>query len=164
MWVCCTHQLFQATLFKMGQRIIEENEGIREVRYALPNKHYIPVNMEYIGIDNLTPCVFFFYLFFFRFISFDCGGIFPECHLLIVRDLSLEKEIFRCKKIRFRILFGHGFKKRSSSCERDSKKNYRAPILESKALFLTTDLGSNRDLTRDCPRFDGGRGGVFWHY
>ncbi|KAF7773434.1 hypothetical protein Agabi119p4_5601 [Agaricus bisporus var. burnettii] len=45
----------QATLFKMGQRIIEENEGIREVRYALPNKHYIPVNMEYIGIDNLTP-------------------------------------------------------------------------------------------------------------
>ncbi|XP_006458895.1 hypothetical protein AGABI2DRAFT_65743 [Agaricus bisporus var. bisporus H97] len=47
----------QATLFKMGQRIIEENEGIREVRYALPNKHYIPVNMEYIGIDNLTPCV-----------------------------------------------------------------------------------------------------------
>ncbi|EKM77907.1 hypothetical protein AGABI1DRAFT_42333 [Agaricus bisporus var. burnettii JB137-S8] len=47
----------QATLFKMGQRIIEENGGIREVRYALPNKHYIPVNMEYIGIDNLTPCV-----------------------------------------------------------------------------------------------------------
>lgn len=63
MWVCCTHQLFQATLFKMGQRIIEENEGIREVRYALPNKHYIPVNMEYIGIDNLTPCVFFISFF-----------------------------------------------------------------------------------------------------
>ncbi|KAJ3505868.1 hypothetical protein NMY22_g17431 [Coprinellus aureogranulatus] len=45
----------QATLYKMGQRVIAENAGIKEVTYTLPNKHYIPVDMKYIGIDNLTP-------------------------------------------------------------------------------------------------------------
>lgn len=41
----------------MGQRIIAENAGVQSVSYALPNKHYIPVDMRYIGIDNLTPYV-----------------------------------------------------------------------------------------------------------
>ncbi|KAF6746919.1 uricase [Ephemerocybe angulata] len=45
----------QATLYKMGQRIIAENAGIKNVSYSLPNKHYIPVDMKYLGIDNLTP-------------------------------------------------------------------------------------------------------------
>lgn len=45
----------QATLYKMGQRIIAENAGVQSVSYALPNKHYIPVDLNYIGIDNLTP-------------------------------------------------------------------------------------------------------------
>jgi len=45
----------QATLYKMGKRIIAENAGVQSVSYALPNKHYIPVDMKYIGIDNLTP-------------------------------------------------------------------------------------------------------------
>ncbi|KAF5373387.1 hypothetical protein D9757_009764 [Collybiopsis confluens] len=45
----------QATLYKMGQRIIEENAGVQTVSYELPNKHYIPVDMSYIGLDNLTP-------------------------------------------------------------------------------------------------------------
>ncbi|OAX41919.1 uricase [Rhizopogon vinicolor AM-OR11-026] len=45
----------QATLFKMGQRVIAENAGVVSVTYKLPNKHYIPVNMNYIGIDNTTP-------------------------------------------------------------------------------------------------------------
>lgn len=45
----------QATLFKMAQRIIAENAHIQTVTYTLPNKHYIPVDMRYIGVDNLTP-------------------------------------------------------------------------------------------------------------
>lgn len=45
----------QATLFKMGQRVIAENAGVESVTYKLPNKHYIPVDMKYIGVDNTTP-------------------------------------------------------------------------------------------------------------
>ncbi|KAJ2916086.1 hypothetical protein MD484_g4319, partial [Candolleomyces efflorescens] len=64
----------QATLYKMAQRIIAENDGVKDVTYTLPNKHYIPVDMKYIGIDNLTPYVNFFFSillllpFFFFFI------------------------------------------------------------------------------------------------
>ncbi|KAF8887860.1 hypothetical protein CPB84DRAFT_1786647, partial [Gymnopilus junonius] len=39
----------------MGQRIVAENAGVQTVTYALPNKHYVPVDMKYIGVDNLTP-------------------------------------------------------------------------------------------------------------
>jgi len=45
----------QATLYKMAQRVVSENAFIQTVSYALPNKHYIPVDMRYLGIDNLTP-------------------------------------------------------------------------------------------------------------
>jgi len=45
----------QATLYKMGQRVLAENAGVMTVRYVLPNKHYIPVDMKYIGVDNTTP-------------------------------------------------------------------------------------------------------------
>lgn len=45
----------QATLYKMAQRVLAENEGVETVRYVLPNKHYIPVDMKYIGVDNTTP-------------------------------------------------------------------------------------------------------------
>lgn len=78
----------QATLFKMAQRVIAENAGIQDVSYALPNKHYIPVDMRYLGIDNLTPYVFFFdytfrdggrfffFLFSRNFFPFDLlGGV-----------------------------------------------------------------------------------------
>lgn len=41
----------------MAERILTDNKEIREVQYELPNKHYIPVDMRYIGIDNLTPYV-----------------------------------------------------------------------------------------------------------
>lgn len=47
----------QATLYKIGQEILKANAGVQSVRIALPNKHYIPVDMKYIGIDNLTPYV-----------------------------------------------------------------------------------------------------------
>ncbi|KZT06105.1 uricase [Laetiporus sulphureus 93-53] len=45
----------QATLYKMAQQIIAENPYVESVTYTLPNKHYIPVDMRYIGVDNLTP-------------------------------------------------------------------------------------------------------------
>jgi len=45
----------QATLFKMGERVMAENAGVDQVTYQLPNKHYIPVDMKYLGMDNLTP-------------------------------------------------------------------------------------------------------------
>ncbi|KAH9926521.1 uricase [Amylocystis lapponica] len=45
----------QATLYKMAERIIAENAYVQSVTYKLPNKHYIPVDMKYIGVDNLTP-------------------------------------------------------------------------------------------------------------
>ena len=41
----------------MGQRIIAENAQITDVTYKLPNKHYVPVDMKYIGVDNMSPCV-----------------------------------------------------------------------------------------------------------
>lgn len=39
----------------MGERVISENAGVDQVTYNLPNKHFIPVDMKYIGVDNLTP-------------------------------------------------------------------------------------------------------------
>jgi len=45
----------QATLYKMAQRVLAENAGVASVRYVLPNKHYVPVDMKYIGVDNTTP-------------------------------------------------------------------------------------------------------------
>ncbi|KIY52339.1 uricase [Fistulina hepatica ATCC 64428] len=45
----------QATLYKMEQQIIAENDGVDHVKYTLPNKHYVPVDMSYIGIGNTKP-------------------------------------------------------------------------------------------------------------
>ncbi|KAI0926301.1 hypothetical protein AcV5_008797 [Taiwanofungus camphoratus] len=45
----------QATLYKMAERIVTENGRVESVTYTLPNKHYVPVDMGYIGVDNLTP-------------------------------------------------------------------------------------------------------------
>ncbi|KAI0058785.1 uricase [Artomyces pyxidatus] len=45
----------QATLYKMAQRLLAESAEVQSVRYVLPNKHYIPVDMKYIGVDNTTP-------------------------------------------------------------------------------------------------------------
>ncbi|KIJ31342.1 hypothetical protein M422DRAFT_61667 [Sphaerobolus stellatus SS14] len=44
----------QATLFKMGEKLIAEHAKVQSVSYVLPNKHYIPVDMKYIGLDNMT--------------------------------------------------------------------------------------------------------------
>ncbi len=62
----------------MAERILSENKHVQTVSYSLPNKHYIPVDMRYAGIDNLTPCVsllllhcflFCFLIFIARFAS-----------------------------------------------------------------------------------------------
>ncbi|KAL5504045.1 hypothetical protein ACEPAH_8118 [Sanghuangporus vaninii] len=45
----------QATLYKMADQIVQEHKQVLSAAYALPNKHYVPVDMKYIGIDNLTP-------------------------------------------------------------------------------------------------------------
>jgi len=45
----------QATLYKMGQRLIAEHGSVSSVGYVLPNKHYIPVDMRYLGIENVKP-------------------------------------------------------------------------------------------------------------
>lgn len=39
----------------MAQRVVAENDAVQTVSYRLPNKHYIPVDMKYIGVDNTTP-------------------------------------------------------------------------------------------------------------
>ena len=55
----------------MAERILAENTQVQSVSYSLPNKHYIPVDMRYAGIDNLTPCVFFLFSCFpFYFVAF----------------------------------------------------------------------------------------------
>ncbi|KAG6830229.1 hypothetical protein H0H92_001669 [Tricholoma furcatifolium] len=45
----------QATLYKMAQLVLSQNSGVDAVTYSLPNKHYIPVDMRYIGVENITP-------------------------------------------------------------------------------------------------------------
>ncbi|KAK1228931.1 hypothetical protein PQX77_008024 [Marasmius sp. AFHP31] len=45
----------QATLYKMATQIVTENPGIEDVSYSLPNVHYVPVDMSYIGKENLNP-------------------------------------------------------------------------------------------------------------
>ncbi|KAG6872885.1 hypothetical protein C0995_005590 [Termitomyces sp. Mi166 len=47
--------LLTATLYKMAQTVLTQNSGVQVVNYSLPNKHYIPVDMRYIGIENVTP-------------------------------------------------------------------------------------------------------------
>lgn len=46
---------FQATLFIMAQRIIADNKSVQSVSYRLPNKHYIPVNLAHVGLENMKP-------------------------------------------------------------------------------------------------------------
>ncbi|KAJ7851828.1 hypothetical protein B0H14DRAFT_3451138 [Mycena olivaceomarginata] len=45
----------QATLYRMARLIIVQNTHVQTVSYALPNKHYIPIDMGYLGVENLVP-------------------------------------------------------------------------------------------------------------
>jgi len=42
----------QATLFKMGGKILSKNPSVGSVSYKLPNKHYIPVDLGFVGLGN----------------------------------------------------------------------------------------------------------------
>lgn len=39
----------------MGQTIIADNATVGAITYKLPNKHYIPVNLSFFGLENITP-------------------------------------------------------------------------------------------------------------
>jgi hypothetical protein len=78
----------------MAQRIIAENAQVTSVTYALPNKHYIPVDMKYIDVDNTTPLSFFLFfvsiLLWFAFRS-DCirsAGIFARSIPLVCMNVA----------------------------------------------------------------------------
>jgi len=45
----------QATMYKMCEEIIGKNPTVESVTYRLPNKHYIPVNLSYMKLENMTP-------------------------------------------------------------------------------------------------------------
>jgi len=45
----------QATLYKMAGLLVKEHAQLESAAYALPNKHYVPVDMKYLGIDNMSP-------------------------------------------------------------------------------------------------------------
>jgi len=42
----------QATLYRTGQKVLETCPAIKDISYALPNKHYIPVNLTAFKLDN----------------------------------------------------------------------------------------------------------------
>ncbi|CAI5756821.1 unnamed protein product [Candida verbasci] len=42
----------QATMYNMGEKIIDENKEVENVTYILPNKHYILFNFEWKGIKD----------------------------------------------------------------------------------------------------------------
>ncbi|KAG8974513.1 hypothetical protein FRB90_009756, partial [Tulasnella sp. 427] len=45
----------QATMYKMAQDILKENATVSSVTYRLPNKHYVPVNLSFFKLENMTP-------------------------------------------------------------------------------------------------------------
>ncbi|ORY04230.1 uricase [Basidiobolus meristosporus CBS 931.73] len=42
----------QATMYKMGEKVLAENVDVTEISYALPNKHYISVNLKPFNLPN----------------------------------------------------------------------------------------------------------------
>lgn len=45
----------QATLYKTGELVLKENPQVVDITYKLPNKHYVPVNLDFKGLQNITP-------------------------------------------------------------------------------------------------------------
>ncbi|GAA2450209.1 factor-independent urate hydroxylase [Streptomyces macrosporus] len=44
----------QQTLYRMGASVIDNLDGIDEIRLSLPNRHHVPVDLEPFGIENDT--------------------------------------------------------------------------------------------------------------
>jgi urate oxidase len=42
----------QQTLYAMGAAVLEEQPGIAEMRFSLPNKHHFAVDLSPFGLDN----------------------------------------------------------------------------------------------------------------
>src|SRR5262249_10306916 len=42
----------QQTLYAMGDAVLNAHPQIAEIRLTLPNKHYIPVNLAPLGLEN----------------------------------------------------------------------------------------------------------------
>jgi len=42
----------QETLYAMGDRVLQSQSEIDEIRLTLPNKHYLPVNLKPLGLEN----------------------------------------------------------------------------------------------------------------
>jgi urate oxidase len=42
----------QQTLYAMGDAVLKAHPEIGEIRITLPNKHYLPVNLEALGLEN----------------------------------------------------------------------------------------------------------------
>jgi urate oxidase len=42
----------QETLYEMGDAVLKAHPEIEEIRLTLPNKHYLPVNLEPLGLEN----------------------------------------------------------------------------------------------------------------
>lgn len=42
-------------MYKMAQEILKENATVSSVTYRLPNKHYVPVNLTFFKLENMTP-------------------------------------------------------------------------------------------------------------
>ncbi|KAB5592526.1 Uricase [Ceratobasidium theobromae] len=45
----------QTTMYKMSQKFIANNSTANSISYRLPNKHYIPVSLDFIGLANSKP-------------------------------------------------------------------------------------------------------------
>jgi hypothetical protein len=58
----------------MGRRVLAENVGVVRVGYVLPNKHYILVDMKYIGVDNKRPYVPSFNFMVRSYVEFGFWG------------------------------------------------------------------------------------------
>ena len=42
----------QHTLYAIGEKILQENEVVKEISLVMPNKHHIPFNLEPFGLAN----------------------------------------------------------------------------------------------------------------
>ncbi|CAE6410368.1 unnamed protein product [Rhizoctonia solani] len=42
----------QVTMHRMSREVLEQNPTVIEVTYRMPNRHYIPVPLDYIGLQN----------------------------------------------------------------------------------------------------------------
>ncbi|ORX81390.1 uricase [Basidiobolus meristosporus CBS 931.73] len=42
----------QATMYQMGEKVLVQNVDVREISYALPNKHYLSINLKPFNLPN----------------------------------------------------------------------------------------------------------------